>query len=553
MEDGAKAPKKHMTLYSHTAEGDRRIRAKFNDPAAHVSRPPWCQQGMLLPIAYVTSARPGHRPIRNVCHSELEQAVLYREGPHSFPSSYCLTLTSLQASLRKKKHGFTRLLGSIAVKPHVPGHFRFLDLPPEIRNMIYTMHFKDDAMSQFGSDVINVCCNYKGSYFRSTYDIWRMTLLAVCRQVHNEAAVVLYGSFTFRLSGIRELREFLGKIGLNRTLLTSIKLHAYRFYKNTWALSQELAEAASLRRVHIVLWMRSTDRLRGPKSCFEAFRPLYDMLQDREDNLGQVRDLVEFSAMDCQIHGALLQKPTETCLSCEESVNGLQDFRHAYESIVDTWHAATLAKKNEEQKPLAKSSKSRRRSSKAAPKLDKSDTDMFEPTWARPKTVRSRASIATTAATAAATTQAILPRSLPARDARQTASGRLSALNLDKDEEEDEDEEDEEEEEKEDEDEEEEEQEEEGEDDEDKDEDREQITTGRIRQEELDTNDEEFAKEEAGEDKDEENAGEEEVKLEVGSDLGIDDGLDEGQPAGAETDFESDLSPAPTPVRLRGS
>ena len=36
IEEGTKAPKRHLTLHSYTAEGDRRVKAKFTDPAAQV-------------------------------------------------------------------------------------------------------------------------------------------------------------------------------------------------------------------------------------------------------------------------------------------------------------------------------------------------------------------------------------------------------------------------------------------------------------------------------------------------------------------------------------
>ncbi|EME85642.1 uncharacterized protein MYCFIDRAFT_82619 [Pseudocercospora fijiensis CIRAD86] len=128
----------------------------------------------------------------------------------------------------------------------VTDHFRFLDLPPEIRNLIYdellrehrpvriaTYKAKGRARRAVRSTLHQ---SHPGLTWNSKFGTWTgqassaHVILQVNKQMLAEAAPIAYGSNVFQLDDHRGLRDFLEGIGSMRAHLKQIRLLSPIYY-----------------------------------------------------------------------------------------------------------------------------------------------------------------------------------------------------------------------------------------------------------------------------------------------------------------------------------
>ncbi|KAK5699346.1 hypothetical protein LTR17_023315 [Elasticomyces elasticus] len=113
------------------------------------------------------------------------------------------------------------------------GVFRFCDLPAEIRNMIYCLILQHDKhlLIRVIYVVHPPSITFSTAPLQTTQRLGA-SILAVSRQVHSEAAPILYGANTFDLTespcnSERCLLEFLKSIGLCRQHLRQIRFSSF--------------------------------------------------------------------------------------------------------------------------------------------------------------------------------------------------------------------------------------------------------------------------------------------------------------------------------------
>ncbi|KAF2165070.1 hypothetical protein M409DRAFT_24456 [Zasmidium cellare ATCC 36951] len=146
--------------------------------------------------------------------------------------------------------------------------FRFMDFPPEIRNIVYDMLFQeaeDIEIVTFKSKFSGQRAVRRGFKRQSKHpgDTWNPqksnwehqtpsvhSLLKTCQQIKEEAAPVAYGSNRFSFNGLPELKAFLSGIGTMRQFLRQIRL-VYGSYHHTVAATtfHKLKDAKDLQSV----------------------------------------------------------------------------------------------------------------------------------------------------------------------------------------------------------------------------------------------------------------------------------------------------------------
>lgn len=141
----------------------------------------------------------------------------------------------------------------------------FLRLPPEIRNMIY-------------SDLLVPTSQPVHPTPSPTPNHNHLTLLSVCKQVHNEALPVYYGNNRFVLENPRALYDFLRSISIpRRRQITHLTLN-YWGRRSTHATAAFRKLGQCIRLAYLKVYPeRCVDKFPGVKA-FRAMRGLKEVV-----------------------------------------------------------------------------------------------------------------------------------------------------------------------------------------------------------------------------------------------------------------------------------
>lgn len=128
------------------------------------------------------------------------------------------------ANLDKTKisHGSHAGLEALVVVPVRRKHFQFLDLPPEVRNMIYTAVFCDENL-EIRADRPQTR-NAPSSIWITSNKKLGLTFFLVCKQLSLEGGSILYGANTFVSGNMMLLGTFLQSIGHNKQYVKSVRI-----------------------------------------------------------------------------------------------------------------------------------------------------------------------------------------------------------------------------------------------------------------------------------------------------------------------------------------
>lgn len=107
--------------------------------------------------------------------------------------------------------------------------FRFLDLPPELRNMIYGYTF--NGYGSNGPSKIDIHATSEKTELFGWYDTcfegskptMRLGLLTTCRKIHKETASLFYGSQTFQIR-TNQLYHFLSRLPLHIKYIRKVEI-----------------------------------------------------------------------------------------------------------------------------------------------------------------------------------------------------------------------------------------------------------------------------------------------------------------------------------------
>ncbi|KAF7194399.1 hypothetical protein HII31_04204 [Pseudocercospora fuligena] len=206
----------------------------------------------------------------------------------------------------------------------VTDHFRFLDLPPEIRNLIYdelllehspvkivTYKAKGRARRAVRSTLHH---GHPGLTWNSKLGTWKgqassaHVILQVNKQILAEAGPIAYGSNVFQLDDYRGLRDFLEGIGSMRAHLKQIRLLSPIYYTTvaTTAL-HKLKDAKGLVSLEYPrdLLSDNPQSYKGvtPQGLFNDCKQLLKALYSyRKKHKGSVDDLVNIIKITPGVH-----------------------------------------------------------------------------------------------------------------------------------------------------------------------------------------------------------------------------------------------------------
>lgn len=172
--------------------------------------------------------------------------------------------------------------------------FPFMKLPPEIRKVIYTMHFDQE---QEPRDADTACPAGSACTYR-VYNNWVpvRALLLVSRIVYNESMPLYYRSKTFGFISLERMTRFLDTIGVSqRSFITNISFIYYGEDTRRWSFKWEgetnaviafraLADCPALHTLHI-----GFDNMSQPPT--ERWNPNDLMTESGLDELLRLRGL----------------------------------------------------------------------------------------------------------------------------------------------------------------------------------------------------------------------------------------------------------------------
>ncbi|KAI9814779.1 MAG: hypothetical protein M1827_003045 [Pycnora praestabilis] len=114
--------------------------------------------------------------------------------------------------------------GSHGVLPQKPKHFPFMNLPPELRNLVFKHHFTMPGpvtLRPLPSRAQGAAIKATRSYRNS-----KLALLLVSRSIYKDAAGIFYQLNNFRFNNICDLRTCLMSIGTRRrNCITTLSFH----------------------------------------------------------------------------------------------------------------------------------------------------------------------------------------------------------------------------------------------------------------------------------------------------------------------------------------
>lgn len=236
-------------------------------------------------------------------------------------------------------------------EPVASDSFRFMDLPPEIRNMIYNcaLSSQNHAVHLTGSRQNTLAAyweNSRGVYSRVSGSTGIVT---TCRQVYEESVPILYGGndFEFRctttlsifMTGIGSAAQYLRKIPVDRCVYSSMR-KAMRL----------LEKATSLESFHFKVYKWSTRdddmyqhyyRESLPYWLASHFKLLLLLLQttrnDREAVFGILRfDELEGKCLHCRAFNATAEATCKCDSKKDDYATWLEDLKtRVFKYLVD--------------------------------------------------------------------------------------------------------------------------------------------------------------------------------------------------------------------------
>jgi len=161
-----------------------------------------------------------------------------------------------------------------------------LDLPPEIRNMIYLLLAPEPGTRFLGLESRWICVVITSEGYGSL-----IALLRTNRQIYGEAAYLAYGVATFSIKCSRKRLQWLRDLGDTKQHLRKVHIESI---KTTYLCSflHQLKEAGQLQSVTLGYWCYKTlqNREWSAENIAEALGPLAKALAKKRETQGAKRD-----------------------------------------------------------------------------------------------------------------------------------------------------------------------------------------------------------------------------------------------------------------------